>query len=137
MNHLARNLTKLEDYKQAISIYLRIINNYPESKTFAGLPLVIIARLQLSDCFRKSGEYKNGLNEAINLYEKLVANSWILSESQYITYASMVKDMIMVNRRHRLFEFGWFFRRGVEICRLGYDHLRRPVEKAGLPADPG
>ena len=48
LNNMARNLTKLEDYKQAISIYLRITNNYPESKTSAGLPLVIIARLQLS-----------------------------------------------------------------------------------------
>ena len=94
LNRIARNLTKLKEYKQAISIYSKIINEFPESKTSSGLPMVIIARLQLSDCFRKSGEYENGLNEAINLYEKLLANSWILSESQFITYASLVKEMI-------------------------------------------
>ena len=94
LNHLARNLTKLEDYKQAINIYLRIINNYPEGKTSSGLPLVIIARLQLSDCYEKSGEFDNALNEAFKLYEKLILNSWSLNESQFKTYASMVKESI-------------------------------------------
>ena len=94
LNNMARNLTKLEDYKQAISIYLRITNNYPESKTSAGLPLVIIARLQLTDCYEKSGEFDNALNEAFKLYEKLLLNSWSLNESQFKTYASMGKESI-------------------------------------------
>ncbi len=94
LNHLARNLTKLEDYKQAISIYLRIANNYPESKTSAGVPLVIIARLQLTDSYEKSGEFDNALNEAFKLYEKLLLNSWSLNESQFKIYASMVKESI-------------------------------------------
>jgi len=94
LNRIARNLTKSKDYKGAISIYSRIINEYPQNITSSGLPLVIIARLQKSDCFRKSGEYENGLNEALKLYEKLLANSWILSESQFFTYASLVKEMI-------------------------------------------
>ena len=94
LNHIARNLTKLKEYKQAISIYSRIINEYPESKTSSGLPMVIIARLQLTDCYQKLGESENALNEAFKLYEKLLINSWILSESQYKTYASMVKEII-------------------------------------------
>jgi len=94
LNHLARNLTKLEDYMQAVSIYLRIANEYPESKTSAGLPLVIIARLQLSDCYKKSGDFDNALKEAFKLYEKLLLNSWSLNESQFKTYASMVKEGI-------------------------------------------
>jgi signal transduction histidine kinase/tetratricopeptide (TPR) repeat protein len=94
LNRIARNLTKNKEYKEAISIYSRIINEYPESMTSSGLPLVIIARLQLSDCFRKSGEYENALNESLKLYEKLLSNSWILSESQFMTYASLVKEMI-------------------------------------------
>ena len=94
LNRIARNLTKSKEYKRAISIYSRIINEFPESITSSGLPMVIIARLQLSDCFRKSGEYENALNESLKLYEKLLSNSWILSESQFITYASMVKEMI-------------------------------------------
>ncbi len=93
LNRIGRNLTKSKEYKRAISIYSRIINEYPESLTSSGLPLVIIARLQLSDCFRKSGEYENALNESLKLYEKLLSNSWILSESQFITYASMVKEI--------------------------------------------
>ena len=94
LNNLARNLTKLEDYKQAKSIYIRIINNYPESKTSAGLPLVIIAGLQLSDCYEKSGEFDNALNEAFKLYDKLLLNPWSLNESQFTTYASMAKESI-------------------------------------------
>lgn len=93
LNRIARNLTKSKEYKRAISIYSRIINEYPESLTSSGLPLVIIARMQLSDCFRMSEEYENALNEALKLYKKLLSNSWILSESQFITYASMVKEM--------------------------------------------
>jgi signal transduction histidine kinase len=94
LNRIARNLTKSKDYKWAISIYSRIINEYPQSLTSSGLPLVIIARLQKSDCFLKSGEYENALNEALNLYEKLLLNTWNLSESQFVTYASMAKEMI-------------------------------------------
>ena len=94
LNHIARNLTKLKEYKQAVSIYSRIINEYPESKTSSGLPMVIIARLQLTDCYQKLGESENALNEAFKLYEKLLMNSWILSESQFKTYASMVKEII-------------------------------------------
>ena len=94
LNYIARNLTKLKEYKQAITIYSRIINEYPESKTSSGLPMVIIARLQLTGCYQKLGESENALNEAFNLYEKLLMNSWILSESQFKTYASMVKEII-------------------------------------------
>ncbi len=94
LNRIARNLTKLKEYKQAIQIYSRISNEYPESKTSSGLPMVIIARLQLTGCYQKSGESENALNEAFNLYGKLIMNSWILSESQFKTYASMVKEII-------------------------------------------
>lgn len=94
LNYIARNLTKLKEYKQAISVYSRIINEYPESKTSSGLPMVIIARLQLTECYQKSGESENALNEAFKLYEKLLMNSWVLSESQFKTYASMVKEII-------------------------------------------
>ncbi|MCK5009510.1 MAG: hypothetical protein KAS98_03430, partial [Deltaproteobacteria bacterium] len=95
LNHIARNLTKLKEYKQAIGFYSRIINEYPESKTFSGLPMVIIARLQLTECYQKSGESENALNEAFKLYKKLLSNSWVLSESQFKTYASMVKEIII------------------------------------------
>ena len=94
LNRIARNLTKLKEYKQAISIYSRISNEYPESKTSSGLPMVIIARLQLTDCYQKLGESENALNEATTLYEKLLMNSWTLNESQFKTYASMVKEII-------------------------------------------
>lgn len=94
LNNVARNLTKLKEYKQAISIYSRISNEYPESKTSSGLPMVIIARLQLTDCYQKLGESENALNEAFKLYEKLLINSWILSESQFKSYAAMVNETI-------------------------------------------
>jgi len=125
LNRIARNLTKSKDYKQAISIYSKIINEYPESKTSSGLPMVIIARLQLSDCFRKSGEYENGLNEAINLYEKLVANSWILSESQFITYASMVKEMIMDIWQNKPVELSSEEEYNRQLEQLSADHMSR------------
>ena len=94
LNLIARNLTKLKEYKQAIRIYSRIINEYPDSKTSSGLPMVIIARLQLTDCYQKLGEPEKALNEIFKLYDKLLINSWILSESQFKTYASMVKEII-------------------------------------------
>ncbi|NQU81747.1 MAG: hypothetical protein HQ543_09535, partial [Bacteroidetes bacterium] len=36
LNYIARNLIKLKEYKQAISVYSRIINEYSESKTSSG-----------------------------------------------------------------------------------------------------
>jgi len=125
LNRIARNLTKSKDYKQAISIYSKIINEYPECKTSSGLPMVIIARLQLSDCFRKSGEYENGLNEALNLYEKLLTNSWILSESQFITYASMVKEMIMDIWQNKPVELLSEEEYNRQLEQLSADHMSR------------
>jgi signal transduction histidine kinase len=125
LNRIARNLVKSKDYKQAISIYSKIINEFPESTTSSGLPMVIIARLQLSDCFRKSGEYENGLNEAINLYEKLLANSWILSESQFNTYASLVKEMITDIWQNKPVELPGEEEYNRQLERLTTDHKSR------------
>jgi signal transduction histidine kinase len=94
LNRIARNRVKNKEFKQAINTYSTIINDYPESRSSSGIPLVIIARVQLADCYQKSGEDKNALDEALKLYEKLLDNSWILNESQFITYASMIQDMI-------------------------------------------
>jgi tetratricopeptide (TPR) repeat protein len=91
---IARNLIKLKKYNKAASVYSTISNEYPSSKTSSGSPLVIYARLQLMDCYINLGEYENALNEALDLYEKLLSNLWILAERQYRSFTSMVNETI-------------------------------------------
>ncbi len=94
LNHIARNSTKLKKYNQAINIYSRIIDNYQESTTSFDLPLVLIAQLGIIDCYRGLGESVNALKKSLDVYKKILKNSWDLSESQFKTYTSIVNETI-------------------------------------------
>ena len=94
LNHIARNSAKLKKYNQAIKIYSRIIDDYPESITSSNLPLVLIAQLQMIDCYQELEESENALKKSLHVYNEILENLWDLSESQFKTYASMVKETI-------------------------------------------
>ena len=92
LNHIARNLVKLKKYHQAISVYSRIINDYPECTTSSNLPLALFAYLQLIDCYQMSGQAQEALKKSFQAYQEIVKNSWNLSEDQFIAYASMLQE---------------------------------------------
>lgn len=91
-NNIARSYTKLKKYDLALKNYSKICNDYPESFSSSGLPLCLIARLQIIDCYRNLGDKENSLVSCLNLYKDILHMSWNLTEDKFKTYAFMVRD---------------------------------------------
>ena len=94
LNFLARNLKKLGMYRQAITHYLRIADDFSDHRSSSRRPLGLIAELQIVDCYQRLGDFQNAINRGIQLYGNLLGNSWNLDEDQFSTYTSMVKENI-------------------------------------------
>ena len=56
LNHIARNLMKAGKFSEAVDVYSKIINDYPDERTESGLPLELHAKLQKTDCYSKLGD---------------------------------------------------------------------------------
>jgi signal transduction histidine kinase/tetratricopeptide (TPR) repeat protein len=95
LNNIARCLTKSKSYRQAINNYSKISNDYPESTTSSRLPLALIARLQIVDCYQKLGDTKNSLKSSLNLYRDIVQKPWSLKEDQFKIYSSLAEGAII------------------------------------------
>lgn len=94
LNNIARCLTKSKSCRQAINHYSRISNDYPESTTSSRLPLALIARLQIIDCYQNLGDTKNSLKSSLNLYRDILHKPWNLSEDQFKIYSEMAAESI-------------------------------------------
>jgi signal transduction histidine kinase len=94
LNNIARCLTKLKSYRQAINNYSKISNDYPESTTSSRLPLALIAGLQIVDCYQKLGDATNSLKSSLNLYRDILQKPWSLNEDQFKIYSSLAEETI-------------------------------------------
>jgi signal transduction histidine kinase len=94
LNNIGRCFTKLKSCKEAIKIYLRICEQYPESITPSGLPLSLIARLQILGCYKNLGDDENYLRSSLALYRDTLQDSWSLNEDQLRSYSSMLEEII-------------------------------------------
>ncbi len=94
LNNIARCFVKLKKYQQSIKIYSRITNEYPRSITSSGLPLMLIAQLQIVDCYQALRNNENSVKNALNVYREILLSSWNLSEDQFVTYSTLVKETI-------------------------------------------
>jgi signal transduction histidine kinase len=92
--NIARCLMKVEDYRGSIQNYQKIGDDYPESLSSSGLPMALIARLQIATCYRNLGEYRNSLETSMELYRNILHMCWPLEQAQFKTYATLVKDYI-------------------------------------------
>lgn len=90
LNHIGRNLVKNKKYQEAVETYFKIIDEFPTSKSPNGIPLAITARIQLVNCYLKSGDNKNALNEALDAFDEILLNFSIINENQFNTYTSIV-----------------------------------------------
>ena len=101
LNNIARCFTKLKSYDQALKNYLKICIDYPQSTTSSRLPLGLIARLQILNCYQNLGDSKNSLESSLNLYRDILQRPWNLNEDQFKTYSSMVEETITkVSSKH-------------------------------------
>ncbi len=92
-NNVARCYTKLKDYDQAIKNYSLICDKYPESLFSSGLPLCLIARVEILNGYQSLGDTTNSLNSSLELYRDILHQTWYLNENQFKTYSSMVSEI--------------------------------------------
>ncbi len=91
-NNIARCYTKLGDYNQAIKNYSLICDKYPESQSSYGLPLCLIARVEILNDYQSLGEKSNSLKSSLELFRDILQQTWYLNENQFKTYSSMVNE---------------------------------------------
>jgi signal transduction histidine kinase len=94
LNSIGRSFTKLKNYKEAIKVYSKLCEKFPESITSSGLPLSLIARLQILDCYKNLGDDENRLRYSLALYKDILQDSWRLNEDQLRTYSSMLEEVV-------------------------------------------
>ena len=90
----ARSLQKAGDYDEAVRIYARIANEYSDRLTPSRLPLGILARLQIVECYERSGDSRGAARHALYAYRELLKKPSALSEDQFKTYISLVGEKI-------------------------------------------
>lgn len=95
LNNIGRSYTKLKRYDLALKNYSTICSDYPQSFSSSGLPLCLMARLQLIDCYKNLGETENSLESSLDLYKDILHMTWNLNEGKFKTYASIAKEAFM------------------------------------------
>jgi signal transduction histidine kinase/tetratricopeptide (TPR) repeat protein len=90
LNRIARNYMKQNNFEEAISAYNKIIRDFPESRTSSGTLLPVTVRLQLSECYLRSGKKEEALKETLRAFEEVLRNYHTLSQNQLSAYISLV-----------------------------------------------
>ena len=92
LNRIARNYMKLNNFEAAIAAYTEIIRNFPESRTSSGTLLPVTVRMQLVECYLRSGKKEEALKESLRAFEEVINNYHKLSENQFSAYASLARE---------------------------------------------
>jgi len=92
LNRIARNYMKQNDFDEAIAIYSQIIRDFPDSRTSSGTLLPVTVRLQLVECYLRSGLKEEALQETLRAFEEIIRNYHNLSENQFSAYASLARE---------------------------------------------
>lgn len=94
INHIARCLMKSENYTQAIQNYSVICDEYAGCTTPSSSPLDLIAKLQILNCMKSSGNQVEFLETSLNVYSEMLQGQWSLDEDQFKIYSARFKEDI-------------------------------------------
>jgi signal transduction histidine kinase/tetratricopeptide (TPR) repeat protein len=94
LNNIGRNLIKQNNYRRAMKVYNRVIDEYSDQKTSSSVPLTIIAHLQLIECYQQVEDIEKALKIALILYRKILNHTVHLTDDQFFTYAKIIKEKI-------------------------------------------
>ena len=92
----ARCLQKAEVYNEALRVYARIENEYPNCLTPSRLPLGLLARIQTVECYERLGDSERAAKSALDAYRELLKKPSALNEDQFKTYISLVGEAIEI-----------------------------------------
>lgn len=113
LNRLARCYKKLGNFSQAINTYKAILKDFSNEMSSEGVPLGIIALVQLGTITQKTEPEKAG-QILLDFYSRLVSPEWPLDNSQFQVYRNMIDKMgetwkaeSKVNGEDSTFESQW------------------------------
>jgi len=94
LHNMARSYTKLNNSTKAIEYYSRLIREYPDSISSMGLPLSLLAQLQILNCYTNPSDSEKMLKDSLRLYADLLDKPWQLNFDQYKTYTGLTLEKI-------------------------------------------
>lgn len=92
INRIARCFFYNHDNKKAIEAYKQLLNVKNTVHSIASVPAVVVALYQMADIYKTMNEEKPRLNTLFLLYEKLLDNTWDISDGKYFFYLKSVSD---------------------------------------------
>jgi len=90
----ARCSMKQKEHAKAIDEYSRLQRDYAEAKSKSGMPLNIIAGLQIIEGYMSLGDQSNALKAAFSLYGEFHREPTNLTGDQFRTYSGFVDETI-------------------------------------------
>ena len=94
LNAVARVQKKAGLFRDAISTYGRIANDFGQVVISDGIPLGLAARLELSSLFWTISDYSRSLESLMSLYQALLRREWVLEKAPFEFFTRRVKDSI-------------------------------------------
>lgn len=94
LNRIARVCLKTKNYAKALEVNKRIVNDFESKNLQENLPFFLYARLNMVECYLKTGEREKAVTTALDFYNELLGNQWNLSEEQFHAYTGIVKEKI-------------------------------------------
>jgi signal transduction histidine kinase len=113
---IARCEVKQKNFKQAVNIYLSIIEEFPGSVTESGRPLEIVSRMEILDALRADRDFKAFFPASLLTLEHLEQDFWSMDGDQVGLFTSLLLQMIdEVLRDSRLDQAPDNFKSSVEV----------------------
>ena len=94
LSAVARVQKKSPHFQDAIKSYEVIARDFNQVKTAHGIPLGIIARLELGPLLMTINNSLRSVETQLFLYEKMVHSEWTLEKAQYEFFTSRTKESI-------------------------------------------
>lgn len=94
LSSLARVQKKSSRFQEAIKSYEAIARDFNQVLTAQGIPLGIIARLELGSLMTATNKFLLSVETHLLLYEKMVLSEWPLEKAQYEFFTSRIKESV-------------------------------------------
>lgn len=91
---VARVQKKSKLFQDAIESYKTIARDFSQVRIADGIPLGLVARLELGSLFLVVKDYSSAVKTFIELYKALIHREWILEKDQYYFFAQRTKESI-------------------------------------------
>ena len=94
LSAIARIQKKAKLLEEAIESYKKISEDYSQVQITAGIPLGLVARLELGLLYQEVGDILSAIKTHIELFRFMVDREWPLEEAAYVFFSETVKSSI-------------------------------------------